>query len=144
MNNNGARQVLASSGARTFTFTGLPVGSTMVYVCIVDQDGAQLCQSSSVTVDPAPANFKVTDALTSFSVSQLAGTGDVSVLAAGAQTFASLSTYATTAASSDDVNTQLTQAFNVKGNAFIKSLAGNVNSYLNDPAAMQQVCCMSV
>ncbi|KAF6251912.1 hypothetical protein COO60DRAFT_1674268 [Scenedesmus sp. NREL 46B-D3] len=75
-----ARQVVSSSPAPT--------------VCAVDSDRAQTCAETVVTVQEAPIDFKVADAITAFDVTQLKNAGDVSVLASGAQALQSLSSFA--------------------------------------------------
>lgn len=55
---NDRRVVVGSSGAPTFTFTGLPVGEAKLYVCVVDSDGAQTCEDAKVVVKEPPKNFK--------------------------------------------------------------------------------------
>jgi hypothetical protein len=140
--NGGVRKVLASGPAPAFTFTGLPVGSTTVYTCAVDVDGAQLCQGAPVTVEAAPSTFSVAEALTSLDVAQLTATGDVGVLAAGAQALQSLSAFASSSAAEGQAQEQRAQvqaAIASKTNALVGMLAGNVADYLDDPQTMQQV-----
>ena len=112
------RQVLAVDPALPYMFSGLPIGDISLYVCAIDAYNARVCESKAVTVQPAPANFKVADALATFDVGQLAGAGDVGVMAAGAQALQSLSQFAASNAA---------------------SLASNVNSLVDDPKTMSQV-----
>lgn len=141
---NGARQVVSSSPAPTFTFTGLPIGTAVLYVCAVDSDGAKTCAESSVTVTAAPAGFSVADAVTAFDVAQLKNAGDVSVLASGAQALQSLSKFASTAgvgaSQTAEEKKQVENAIAAKTGSLISTLAGSAAAYVNDPQTMQQVC----
>ncbi|KAF6254423.1 hypothetical protein COO60DRAFT_1665172 [Scenedesmus sp. NREL 46B-D3] len=147
----GLRSLAASSTAPTFTFTGLPAGEATLYVCAVDADGAQTCEDAKVVVKEPPTSFKVTDALSALDVGQLAGSGDVSVLAAGAQALQSLSEFASKAATSDtagpaavprqsaEEQKQVQSAIAAKTKAMISSLASSAGSLVDDPQSMSQV-----
>jgi hypothetical protein len=147
----GLRSLAASSTAPTFTFTGLPAGEATLYVCVVDTDGASTCQDTTVVVKEPAKNFKVTDALSSFDVGQLAGSGDVSVLAAGAQALQSLSDLTNKGASSgaagdatapqptEEEQKQVQSAIAAKTKAMIISLASSAGSLVDDPQTMSQV-----
>jgi hypothetical protein len=149
----GLRSLAASSTAPTFTFTGLPAGQATLYMCVVDSDGAQTCEDATVVVKEPAKNFKVTDALSSFDVGQLAGSGDVSVLAAGAQALQSLSDFASKGSSSDaaggstavqqtdEEQKQVQSAIAAKTKAMISSLASSAGSLVDDPQTMSQVGC---
>ncbi|KAF8061401.1 hypothetical protein HT031_004492 [Scenedesmus sp. PABB004] len=139
-----SRSVVASGAAPTFTFTGLPIGDSWLFVCAVDAAGASACSEASVTVPaPAAADFKVSDALTSFDVGQLAGAGDVSVLASGAQALSSLSKFAgkadVVAGQSAEERAAVESAIAAKAGSLINTLAGSVGDYISDPQAMQQI-----
>jgi hypothetical protein len=146
------RSLAASSTAPTFTFTGLPAGEATLYVCVVDSDGAQTCEDAKVVVKEPPKSFKVTDALSSFDVGQLAGSGDVSVLAAGAQALQSLSDFASKGGNSsgaagvsaapqqtEEEQKQVQSAIAAKTKAMISSLASSAGSLVDDPQTMSQV-----
>jgi hypothetical protein len=154
------RSLAASSTAPTFTFTGLPAGEATLYVCVVDTDGAHTCEDTTVVVKEPAKNFKVTDALSTFDVGQLAGSGDVSVLAAGAQALQSLSDFASKGASggadgdaaasqpTEEEQKQVQSAIAAKTKAMISSLASSAGSLVDDPQTMSQVsrdaasCCL--
>lgn len=145
-----ARKVVSSSAAPTFVFSGLPVGQTTLYVCAVDADRAQTCAETVVTVEQAPADFKVADAITAFDVTQLKNAGDVSVLASGAQALQSLSSFAgradVAAGKTQQEAAQVQSLIAAKAGSMISTLASNVDSYINDPQTMSQVsggaCCV--
>lgn len=92
-----------------------------------------------------PATFKVTDALTSFDVGQLSGIGDISVMATGAQTLTSLSTFARSSSSGGGSNVapeevkQVETAIAAKTGAMINSLASSAVGLMDDPRTMSQV-----
>jgi hypothetical protein len=95
-----------------------------------------------VAVREPPATFKVTDALTSFDVGQLSGTGDISVMAAGAQTLTSLSTFARSSSGSNvalEEAKQVETAISAKTGAMINSLASSAGGLMDDPRTMSQV-----
>jgi hypothetical protein len=152
----GLRSLAASSTAPTFTFTGLPAGDATLYVCVVDTDGAQTCEDTTVVIKEPAKNFKVTDALSSFDVGQLAGSGDVSVLAAGAQALQSLSDFANKGSSSGaagdaaapqptaEEQKQVQSAIAAKTKAMISSLASSAGSLVDDPQTMSQVSRLTI
>eukprot|EP00882_Tetradesmus_deserticola_P027686 GHRQ01030753.1.p1 GENE.GHRQ01030753.1~~GHRQ01030753.1.p1 ORF type:complete len:161 (-),score=56.91 GHRQ01030753.1:181-663(-) len=139
----GSRQVMASSAAPTFVYSGLPIGQNTLWVCAVDSDRAQTCAETVVTVNAAPADFKVADAITAFDVGQLSNAGDVSVLANGAQALQSLSSYAgkaeAAAGRTAQDNAQVQALIAAKAGSMINTLANNADSYINDPQTMNQV-----
>jgi hypothetical protein len=138
---NNKRKVLAVDPALPYVFTGLPVGPATLFVCASDAYGARVCATQDVTVQPAAADFKVSDALTAFDVNQLAGARDVAVMAAGAQALHSLSQYADTAAATQTAaeKAQVQSAIAAKTSAMIGQLANDVSSYIDDPNTMSQV-----
>jgi hypothetical protein len=106
----------------------------------------QACQEELVTVREPPATFKVTDALTTFDVGQLSGTGDISVMAAGAQALTSLSTFARSSSGGGSGSNvapeevkQVEIAIAAKTGAMISSLAGSAGGLMDDPRTMSQV-----
>lgn len=141
VDSNNNRKVLAVDPAMPYVFKGLPEGANTLYVCAVDAFGARVCEQQAVTVKPAPADFKVADALTSFDVNQLAGAKDVTVMAAGAQALQSLSAFATATADkqTEAEKAQVQSAVAAKTSAMISSLARSVNDYIDDPKTMSQV-----
>lgn len=136
--------VVASGPSPTYTFTGLPVGNSVLYVCAVDADGSKACSQTQVTVTaPAAADFQVADALTGFDVDHLVGTGDMTVLASGAQALQSLSTFASqsgvTAAQTPEEQQQVQKTIAAKTSSMIGTLASKSSDYINDPQTMSQV-----
>lgn len=136
--------VVASGPTPTYTFTGLPVGVSGLCVCAVDMDGASTCSTTKVTVTaPAAADFKVADALTGFDVDHLVGTGDMTVLAAGAQALQSLSKFASNsnvaATQTAEEQDQVQKTIAAKTSSMIGTLASKSSDYINDPQTMSQV-----
>lgn len=129
---------LAVNPATSYTYTGLPLGNTSVYVCAIDDYNARVCEQKVVTVRSPPSDFKVTDALSSIDVNQMSGTGDVAVLAAGAQTLQSLVAFSSSGNSDEAKKVQ--SAVTAKTNAMINSLASSATGLIQDPQSMQQVC----
>ncbi|KAF6257590.1 hypothetical protein COO60DRAFT_1210744 [Scenedesmus sp. NREL 46B-D3] len=131
----------------------LPEGNNTLYVCVADNDGAQACETTVVTVKKEE-NFRLSDAVSKFDVGQLAGANDVGVLAAGAAALQSMNAYvqqqATGDAALDGSDTSSTAAdtaqkkklqeeIDTKAGALISSLAGNADNLVSDPQSMQQV-----
>lgn len=106
----------------------------------------QACEDAAVAIKQPPQEFKVADALTSFDVGQLSGAGDISVMAAGAQTLSSLSAFAQSssgvAASGGQASEEAKQvqtAIAAKTGAMINSLASSAATLIDDPQTMSQV-----
>jgi hypothetical protein len=138
LNANNNRKVLAVNPALPYVFSGLPVGDITLYVCAIDSYNARFCASQLKTVK-LPADFKVTDALTSLDVTQLSGAGDVSVMAAGAQALQSLASFADTATQTAEEKAQVQAAITAKTSSMIGAMASQVTSLLDDPKTMSQV-----
>lgn len=101
---DGSLQLASSSSANSYTFTGLPQGSTRLKVCAVDRAGARTCQGDSVVVAPPGPNYKPTDTLGSLDVTQMSATGDPTVLGAGVFTLSSVAAF--TRSSSNDSSSE--------------------------------------
>lgn len=146
VDSSNVRKVLAVDPALPFLFTGLPEGANTLSVCAVDSYGARVCSSEVWTVQAAPADFKVADALTSLDVGQLANANDVSVMAAGAQALQSLAKFADASADkqTDAENQQIQSAIAAKTSSMIGNLAKDVIKLVDDPKTMSQVRVIAV
>lgn len=142
LSDSGTPIAVSSGPAPTYTFTGLRPGDRWLYVCAVDHGKAQSCSQTKVTVSEPAADFNVADKLTSFDVSHLAGTGDVSVLAAGAQELEGLSKIASKSdagAENAEEQKQVASTIAAKTSSMISTLASSADDYVSDPDTMQQV-----
>jgi hypothetical protein len=98
---NGIRSPMAVSTMPMYTFGskggigGLPVGNTSLYGCAIDMSAATHCPATVVTVKEPKGTVNIADALSAVNVGNLANTKDVSALARGALTVASLASYGT-------------------------------------------------
>jgi hypothetical protein len=139
---NNVRKVLAVDPALPFVYTGLPVGPISLYMCAADAYGARFCTQQPVVVNPAAADFKVADAVTAIDVGQLSGAKDVAVMAAGAQALQSLAKFAGDAAATQTAEEQeeVQTAIATKTSSMIGALAKDVNTLIDDPKTMAQVC----
>lgn len=101
----------------------------------------QACQQSFVTVQNPPSDFQLSDALSSLDVSQMSGSGDVSMMTAGAQTLASLAGFAHSAEAgqTSEQQQQVQAAINTKASSMITSLSGSASTLIDDPQSMDQV-----
>jgi hypothetical protein len=157
--------IVDAAGMRKSLYTGtsiaefssslmLPEGNNTLYVCVSDNDGAQACETTVVTVKK-DENFQLSDAISKFDVGHLASTNDVGVLAAGAAALQSMNAYAqkqvagdgaaggndTSSSAADEAQKQkLQEEIDTKAGALINSLAGNADALVSDPQSMQQVC----
>jgi hypothetical protein len=131
------------SDLATYSITGLPKGSSTIYGCAVDADGAHFCTSGDVVVKDPPANFSAAAALDSVDVTQAASTGDVAALTKIAMSVSNLAAYVT--ASSVSLAQTLTSTtaaaaqakVDAKAASIITSLAAKVDA--RDYQAMQTV-----
>jgi hypothetical protein len=106
----------------------------------------QVCEEEVVSIKEPARDFKVADALTAFNVTQLSGAGDISLMAAGAQTLTSLSAFARDSSSDGSVSAteakQVQTAISAKTGAMISSLASSAGGLIDDPQTMSQVGCV--
>lgn len=144
LGDSDVRTAMSTGPSPAYTFTGLKPGDTWLFVCAVDSEKAQDCSKVMVTVQEPSADFKVADKLSAFDVDQMAGTGDISVLAAGAQMLEGLSKMANKSDAAAQRTTEQQQEIQntliVKTSSMINTLAGSAGDYMNDPENMQQVC----
>lgn len=118
---------------------------------------SKLCSAISFTDCLCCFMLQVTDALSSFDVGHVTGSGDLSMLTAGAQALQSLSNFAAGSSSGSDSSSQQAQeeqkqvqsAIAAKAGAMINSLASSAGSLTDDPQTMSQVrgaavcrCCL--
>jgi len=140
---NGRNIPASISDLASYTITGLPKGSSTIYGCAVDADGAHFCTSGDVVVKDPPANFSAAAALDSVDVTQAASTGDVAALTKIAMSVSNLAAYVT--ASSVSLAQTLTSTtaaaaqakVDAKAASIITSLAAKVDA--RDHQAMQTV-----
>ena len=141
---DGLRKVSSVGSQSSSTFTGLPLGTTTLYVCASDPLGAQACDTAVVTVTPPRCDFKVSDALTGVDVDHMVGTGDPAVVAVGAAGFKSLATFTPPPGCpavniGSEAQAAIEAAISAKSGAFVSSLASSASKLREDPQAMQQV-----
>lgn len=86
----GVRSMLQKGPSSSFSYSSLPVGESVVYVCASDDTGSITCQDERLSVQAPPANFKPSDGLNRVDVNQMINTGDPNALAGGAQALGSL------------------------------------------------------
>lgn len=134
---------MSTGPSPTYTFTGLKPGDRWLFVCAVDSSKAQECSKTMVTVQEPAADFKISDKLSAIDVSQMAGTGDISILAAGAQMLEGLFKMANksdgVAARTAEQQQEIQNVLIVKTSSMINTLASSAGDYINDPENMQQV-----
>ena len=116
-------------------------------MCASDPGGAEVCETVDVIVEPPMTCFKRSDALGDVDVSQMAATGDPSILAAGAKDFTNLLSFDGDSAvggvkcpnSTEEEKEAEAQALTAKTGELLNGLAAAGESLVSDPQAVKQV-----
>lgn len=131
VDNTNVSHSLYSGSSSSYTYSSLPQGNNTLYVCITNALGAKTCETSTAAVDPPPANFKPTDALSKLDVDKVASTSDVSVaadIAASISNYNAISNSNSQQAASTSSSSSRGLLGTITGSAGISSSGGTAGS----------------